>query len=249
MVKRFLIYCLVCCLTLTIFGCASSQPMVDQLGRIETRQKTERSESVAEFQELKREIDALKSRLDTVSKAQADLMASMDRQNELMQNAVENMKQNDVPTDSIPMTGMNTSGFGSGYSSSSESVSEPDQRPEVVYQTAYNDYINRNYDLAILEFQSFLSAFPESALADNAQYWIGECYYSQQKFKESLIEFNKVIQMYPDGDKFIPAMLKKGLSQMETGNVQSGQRVLEKLVEDYPYSNEARIAQDRLDNP
>ncbi|MCD4652335.1 tol-pal system protein YbgF, partial [bacterium] len=104
-------------------------------------------------------------------------------------------------------------------------------------------------DLAILEFQSFISAFSDSALADNAQYWIGECYYSQQRYDEALVEFNQVLQKYPEGDKYIPAMLKKGLSQIETGNLQNGRAALSKLIEDYPYSTEARIAQDRLANP
>lgn len=236
-----------CVSILCVFGCASSQPVMDRLGTIEMKQQTERSESVAEFQAIKNEIEAVKIRLDTVSKAQADLMASMDRQNELIQNAIEKMEYGNNSA-TIPVTRSDVPAYTRAESTDLPSE-EPDQRPEVVYQTAYNDYINRNYDLAVIEFQNFLTAFPDSALADNAQYWIGECYYSQQRYEESLAEFNKVIQQYPEGDKFIPAMLKKGLSQIETGNIRNGKQILEKLVEDYPYSNEARIAQDRLDNP
>ncbi|HPQ42021.1 MAG TPA: tol-pal system protein YbgF [bacterium] len=236
-------------LAIVVFsGCATNQPMMDRLGRMETMQQTDLSESKAEFESMKREIGIIRERLDAISKAQADLMTAMDRQNELIQNTIEMMKyapsvqtQEAKPADparySLPEP--------------SESIpgDEPDQRPEVVYQTAYNDYIKRNYDLAILEFQNFLAAFQDSDLADNAQYWIGECYYSQQRYGEALAEFNKVIEKYPDGDKYIPALLKKGLCMIESGNAAGGRRVLEQLISDYPYSNEARIAQDRLANP
>ena len=238
-----------CLLLVCVCGCASDQPVMNRLSRMESMQQTERSESVAEYDALKQELDAVRNRLDAVSKAQADLMAAMDRQNELLQNAIQKLEHSNSGSQRMTVT-PTTPMYGSGTTQNAGITDgDPDQRPEVVYQTAYNDYINRNYDLAVLEFQSFMSAFPDSDLADNAQYWIGECYYSQQKYDEALTEFNKVLQKYPNGDKYIPAMLKKGLCLIEKGNLQSGRSVLEKLTEDYPYSTEARIAEDRLANP
>ncbi|MBN1296333.1 tol-pal system protein YbgF [bacterium] len=230
-------------------GCATNQPIMDRMSRIETMQQTERAESIAETEAIKKEIESVRIRLDTISKAQADLMEAMDRQNLLLQNAIENIQHTTVatPFHQLPEPGDQLNEFPGDPINPRES--DPDQRPEVVYQTAYNDYVSRNYDLAVLEFQSFLAAFPDSDLADNAQYWIGECFYSQQRFDEALTEFGKVIQRYPSGDKFVPATLKKGLCMIESGNVHDGQVILEKLIEDYPYSTEARIAKDRLENP
>lgn len=234
---------------LVLSGCATNQPMMDRMGRIETMQQTDLSESKAEFESLKREITLIRERLDGLSRAQADLMTAMDQQSELLRNTIETMKQNQPSTSPAVTPSRWPPDSSPGNASSPTSGEEPDQRPEVVYQTAYNDYINRNYDLAILEFQNFLAAFRNSDLADNAQYWIGECYYSQQRYGEALAEFNKLIDNFPDGDKYIPALLKKGLCMLESGNTAGGRRVLEQLVNDYPYSNEARIAQDRLTNP
>jgi len=232
---------------LCLSGCASNQPVIDRLGKIETMHRTERSESVAEFEALKQELATIRTRLDAVSKAQADLMVAMDQQNELIQNAVQKLE---YPSNAglVPVNS-SSSGYSGMNTDNEMTQDEPDERPEVVYQTAYNDYINRNYDLAVLEFQGFLTAFPNSDLADNAQYWIGECYYSQQRYEDALAGFSTVLQQYPNGDKYIPAMLKKGLSQIETGNLRSGKMILAKLIEDYPYSTEAKIAQDRLANP
>lgn len=123
-----------------------------------------------------------------------------------------------------------------------------EQRPEAVYQTAYNDYLNRNYELAIAAFRNFLAAFPTSQLAANAQYWIAECYYAQKQYDMALNEFQKVIRLYPQSNKYLPALLKTGLTKINVGNVTQGRAVLESLIDDYPYSSEARIAQDRLQN-
>ncbi|MCD4654194.1 hypothetical protein K8T06_09685, partial [bacterium] len=92
---------LVCLIPLFFFGCASNQPMMDRIGRLEIMQKTERSESMAEYQTLKQELTAVRTRLDTVSKAQADLMAAMDQQNELIQNAIEKMSYSTSPVNPV----------------------------------------------------------------------------------------------------------------------------------------------------
>ncbi len=82
---------------------------------------------------------------------------------------------------------------------------------------AYNDYLKGNYDLAVESFKLYRQQFPESPLADNALYWIGECHYSQRKFEEAIDAFDELILTYPQGDKAAAAHLKKGLSFIELG--------------------------------
>ncbi|MBM3284642.1 MAG: tetratricopeptide repeat protein, partial [Candidatus Aminicenantes bacterium] len=55
--------------------------------------------------------------------------------------------------------------------------------PQDLYNTAYADYLQGNFDLAIDGFKIYRDNFPESPLADNALYWIGECYFSQRNFE------------------------------------------------------------------
>jgi TolA-binding protein len=47
--------------------------------------------------------------------------------------------------------------------------------PQEVYNTAYADYLKGNFDLAMDGFKIYRDSFPDSPLADNALYWIGEC--------------------------------------------------------------------------
>ncbi len=88
--------------------------------------------------------------------------------------------------------------------------------------------------------------FPDSPLADNALYWIGECRFSQKRFDEAIDAFNEVILTYPDGDKIAAAYLKKGISYMELGKKDEALAAFKLLVAKYPLQEEAKIAQDKI---
>jgi tol-pal system protein YbgF len=118
--------------------------------------------------------------------------------------------------------------------------------PQEAYRMAYNDYLKGNYDLAVESFKLYLQQFPASPLADNALYWIGECHFSQKKFAEAIDSFNRVILLYPQGDKVAAAYLKKGISYMELGKKDEALAVFKILVTKYPLQEETRIAQDKI---
>lgn len=118
--------------------------------------------------------------------------------------------------------------------------------PETLYQTAYSDYLRGNYDLALLGFGQYLESFPDTDLADNASYWIGECHYRQQKFAEAIAEYDRVLTRWPRSDKTASALLKKGYAQIELGRRDQGVEQLQKVVRDFPTSDEANLARQRL---
>jgi tol-pal system protein YbgF len=125
-------------------------------------------------------------------------------------------------------------------------VPAPTMSPQEAYSVAYNDYLKGNYDLAVDSFKLYRQQFPESPLADNALYWIGECRYSQRKFEEAIDSFDELIVGYPQGDKAAAAHLKKGLSFIELGRKPEALAALKLLVAKYPLEEEARIAQDKI---
>jgi len=118
--------------------------------------------------------------------------------------------------------------------------------PQEVYNTAYSDYLKGNFDLAIDGFKIYRDNFPDSPLADNALYWIGECFFSQRKFSEAIDEFNDLILDYPQGDKIAAAYLKKGLSLAELRRKDEALVVFKLLLSKYPLEEEARIAQEKI---
>ena len=118
--------------------------------------------------------------------------------------------------------------------------------PQDAYNAAYNDYLKGNYDLAIAAFKLYREQFPESPLADNALYWIGESYFSQKKYEEAIAEFNGLILDYPQGDRIPAAYLKKGLAYMEMGKKEEALAAFKLLTTKYPLAEESRIAQDKM---
>jgi tol-pal system protein YbgF len=115
-----------------------------------------------------------------------------------------------------------------------------------LYDSAYQDFVKGQYALALQGFAQYLQMQPASSLADNAQYWIGECYYSQKKYAEAIQAFQTVITQYPEGEKIASAMLKLAYAQITAGQTTSGKTNLEALVKRFPESNEAKLARTRL---
>jgi tol-pal system protein YbgF len=99
---------------------------------------------------------------------------------------------------------------------------------------------------AVTGFRNFLARYPHHGYADNAQYWIGECYFDLKQFRSSAREFRRVFERYPHGNKVPDAMLKLGLSQLAIGERRDGRRVLETLRRTYPKKPAARLASERL---
>ncbi len=118
--------------------------------------------------------------------------------------------------------------------------------PQEVYNSAYSDYLKGNFDLAVEGFKVYRQAFPDSPLADNALYWIGECLFSQKNFAAAIEEFNNLILLYPQSDKTAASYLKKGIALGELGRKDEAIVTLKLLMSKYPMEEESRIAQDKI---
>jgi tol-pal system protein YbgF len=119
--------------------------------------------------------------------------------------------------------------------------------PDQLFAAAYGDYSRGNYDLAISEFRQYVETYPSSEMADNAQYWVGECYYSKKLLNEAVAEFDKVTLLFPKGDKVPAARFRKGVTLMEMGQQEAGRAELTALIRLFPRSNEAVLARQQLE--
>jgi len=120
--------------------------------------------------------------------------------------------------------------------------------PQTLYQTAYNDYLRGSYDIAVLGFRQYLEAFPDTELADNASYWIGECYFSQGQYRQAIKEFDNIAANYARSDKIASALLKKGYAYLELGDTPRGRAQLRNVIAEFPGTDEANLAQQRLED-
>ena len=118
--------------------------------------------------------------------------------------------------------------------------------PSEAYRQAKSDYDKGNFDLALAGFQNYLAQFPDASQADNAQYWVGECYYALRDFNKAIEAFAKVIRNYPKSGKAAGAKLKIGLTYLNEKNPAKAKEYFHKVVKEHPGTNEAEIATDRL---
>ncbi len=114
------------------------------------------------------------------------------------------------------------------------------------YETSLNHFREANYAGAIAGFKSFLKVYPDSALAANAQYWIGYSYYALKDYKTALAHQQKLLAAYPSSAKIPDAMLNIASNQIALDNLPGARKTLEELVDKYPDTNAAKLAARRL---
>ena len=114
------------------------------------------------------------------------------------------------------------------------------------YDAAFAALKDGRYAESAQRFQHFLDQYPNSGLAGNAYYWLGESYYVTQNYKIALQSFQTLLQRYPDSQKAPDAMLKVGYSQYELKQWDQAEATLNQVVQTYPDTTVARLAQGRL---
>jgi len=118
--------------------------------------------------------------------------------------------------------------------------------PRDAFNLAYNDYVKGDYNVAILAFDAFIKTYPDSRLVPQAYYWKGESYYGKADYGLAVDVFNKVVKNYPRSEKVSKSLLKAGFSYIELKKPEKGRHFLEKVIAQFPNSNEAALARDTL---
>lgn len=127
------------------------------------------------------------------------------------------------------------------------------QKPAVIvppdkklYELNLSLYHGGKYEEAIAGFKNFLSKYPKSNLADNAQFWVGECYMSLGKYEQAILAYQDVMKKYGKGNKVPGSMLRQAIAFYEIKDKTSAKLLLKKLIKRYPKSKEAAIAKKKL---
>jgi tol-pal system protein YbgF len=115
------------------------------------------------------------------------------------------------------------------------------------YRAAWQALSSQQYDKAIQQFRTFQRKNSTSEMADDAQYWIGESYFTRRDYNRAILEFNDVLK-YRKGDKVPSALLRQAEAFVEIGDKTDARLILQKLINDYPNSRQAKDARERLQN-
>jgi TolA-binding protein len=113
------------------------------------------------------------------------------------------------------------------------------------YEMALSQYRNRSYQAAIQAFENLLQLDNSNSYSDNAQYWIGECYYGMGNYQRALLEFEKVFG-FVDSNKEDASQLKIALCYEKLNQNDSARDALQRLMVKYPDSEYLDFAQQVL---
>ena len=115
-----------------------------------------------------------------------------------------------------------------------------------IYTLAKEAFDKGDFEAAREGFQKLLKRYPDSEIADNAQFWIGETYYREKWYEKAILEYQKVIEKYPEGNKVQASLLKQGFAFKNLGDRANASLILNELVKKFPGSTEAGIARKKL---
>ena len=232
-------------------GCTLLQPVVDdpvltKLDELERRmQAVERvvqNESLVKLTQqvgaLERRNDELQGRLETLEHGSE---TTADRQRQLYADLDARIQ--DIET---ALRARKSVGVMEGGTLSPGQLPLPGGSDRDNYQAAFELLKEQRYEPAAMAFKQFLVAYPDSELADNAQYWLAESYYVTQKFDEALAAFELVITTFPRSRKVPDALLKMGYCNYEIKAFALARDALVRVQSDYPETTAARLAGQRL---
>jgi tol-pal system protein YbgF len=131
--------------------------------------------------------------------------------------------------------------------SAQDEIALAKEPPEVQdeYRIALQALNDRQYDRAIQLFRTFQRKNPNSPMADDAQFWIGESYFNRKDYNRAILEFNDVLK-YRRGDKVPAALFRQARAFVEIGDKTDARLILQKLVNDHPSSEQAKEAREML---
>jgi tol-pal system protein YbgF len=238
-----LVAALAACIVLA--GCATTPPEEDPVfirlndldRRLERLERILSNQSLLELaqqvQGLDAELRSLRGSLEQIEHAgeqlrtqQRDLYGDLDRR-------LEELKNSALPPASAPP--------------SPDSLPIPGGSDRANYQAAFDMLKEGRYEEAMTGFHQFLGVFPDSDLADNAQYWLGEAHYARLDYAAALQAFQDLVGGYSRSDKLADGWLKIGFSHYELKNWPAARQALETVLREYPDSSAATEARRRLE--
>lgn len=227
-------------------GCATTppeaDPVVQKLSDLDSRLlRLERVLANQSLLDLSQRIEA----------AQAETRILRGQLDELQHAATQSQTQQrelygDVDRRLAALEGNPGGGAARGATPAAGGLPIPQGDDRANYQAAFDLLKDAKYPEAINAFKQYLTTFPTSGLADNAQYWLGEAHYVTKQFPDALRDFRTVLEKYPDSRKVPDALLKIGYCNYELKNWGEARSALNQVVQRFGDTTAARLASQRL---
>jgi tol-pal system protein YbgF len=209
---------------------------VDLAQRLDAEQATER--------ELRGRIEQLEHANEALAKQQRDLYGDLNKRlaagGAAASGAAAGAGSGDATNGGAAAAANTVAGTGAAGSAAPSSVEQ------AVYNQAFDALKAGSYSIAITGFKDFLTHYPASPLAENAQYWLGEAYYVNHDYTPAAGAFRSVLSKWPNSRKAPDALLKLGFTQYEQAQYPAARATLTDVTRRFPGSDAAKLAAERL---
>lgn len=218
---------------------ASTDDRLTQLERISNAHGQLLTQLQQQLSDSQRDIDTLRGEIQT---NQYQLNQIVERQKIILQQIDElGSKGSSAATSSnnTSATAATTTTATAGATSTGNEKQDYDNAVTLALE-------KKQYDDAITAFQSFVKQYPKSNYQPNANYWLGQLYYSKGKKDDASYYFATVVKDYPKSPKASESMLKVGIIMQEKGEKDKAKAVYQRIVSLYANSASAKQAEKRL---
>jgi tol-pal system protein YbgF len=228
-------------------GCAvapEQDPVVQRLTEMDSRLlRIERVLSNQSLLQLSQGIEASQAEVRTLRGQLEELQHSVGRTQDQLREQYADVDRRLAAVESGGGGG-GVSAPASGGGAAGLPVPQGDDRAN--YQAAFDLLKDGKYPDATAAFKQFMTTFPDSVLADNAWYWLGESHYVTKQYPEALKSFRTVVERYPASRKMPDALLKIGYCNYELKNWAEARAALNQVVQQYADTTAARLASQRI---
>jgi tol-pal system protein YbgF len=116
------------------------------------------------------------------------------------------------------------------------------------YRAAYDAWRSDDHQQCIDRFGEFLQSFPTSQYADDASFWLADCYFKQGDLKAAILRFDDVATRYPKSEKASEALYRQGEALLKLGPNfgKAAEKAFDRVVKEYPASHRAEDARQQL---
>jgi len=220
---------------------ARLEELIRNIGVVELVRQLEQMN--AEIASLRGQLEVLSNENQQVQKRQRDFYLDLDSRLKRLEGAPSAGAAAPPATDAAAPP--------AATASAAAPASRPPTREEQAremreYDSASNLFRRNDFAAAIDAFRAFLKEFPQSALAPNAEYWIGISYANLKDYRNALATQEQLLARYPQSSKAPDALLAIAAVHAEQGDAGSARNTLEDIIARYPSSEAAGKARARL---
>jgi tol-pal system protein YbgF len=117
------------------------------------------------------------------------------------------------------------------------------------YRAARAAWSEGDAEACIDRFRNFLQTYASSTYAENASYWMADCYFKRGDYKTAVLRFDDVVARYPTGKRAPDALYRQGeaLLRLGPGYGRAAGKAFERVIEEYPDSARAPEAEKQLE--